>query len=237
MGRGHAVASPAAWRGSRMTARPGLKVAFKIRRSAPGWAIAHMGRGRDRWEAVPEKKRAIMRSLLLGSILAIAMTACLGPASDPPPPTSQPALDDPAKANPSGDVRPPEPAARSTPPIGDDHPPIDTLAGTTWQEQTAEVCADWFSRFCTSTFPRTAVLPGGPGWAPMLALRGHLLSDAEQADVSLLSMHVTNRIRGRRARFVPSWGLAGESLRLDDPRPHHQHLADHRAVGRLRGRR
>lgn len=107
-----------------------------------------------------------MRSLLLGSILAIAMTACLGPASDPPALTSQPALDDPATANPSGDVRPLEPAARSTPPIGDDHAPIDNLAGTTWQEQTAEVCADWFSRFCTSTFPAPQCSPAAPGGLP-----------------------------------------------------------------------
>lgn len=106
-----------------------------------------------------------MKSLVLGSILAIAMTACLDPASDPPPPTSQPALDDPARANPSGDVRPLEPAARSTPPAGDDHPPLDNLLGTTWQEQTVEMCFDWFLTFCTSSFP-SPQCPAAPAGQP-----------------------------------------------------------------------
>jgi hypothetical protein len=120
-----------------------------------------------------------MKRLLLGSILAIAMTACLAPASDPPPPTSQPALDDPAKANPSGDVRPLEPAARSTPPTGEDHPPLANLAGTTWQEQTAEICVDWFSRFCTSTFPApqcSPAFPAGQPCSPSGAICYHTLS-------------------------------------------------------------
>lgn len=105
-----------------------------------------------------------MKSLVLGSILAIAMTACVGPASDPPPPTSQPALDDPARANPS-DVRPLEPAARATAPTGDGHPPLDNLTGTTWQEQTVEMCFDWFLTFCTSSFP-SPQCPAAPAGQP-----------------------------------------------------------------------
>lgn len=106
-----------------------------------------------------------MKSLFLGSILAIAMTACLDPASDPLPSTSQPAIDDPAKPSPSGDVKLLEPAARSILPTGDDHPPLDHLLGTTWQEQTVEMCFDWFLTFCTHSFP-SPQCPAAPAGQP-----------------------------------------------------------------------
>src|SRR5215510_10466919 len=79
-----------------------------------------------------------MKRLFLGSILAIAMAACLDPASTSPPSTS-------------------------TPLAVDDHPPVNTLVATTWQEQTAEVCSQWFLRFCTSTFPSPQCPPSPAG--------------------------------------------------------------------------
>jgi hypothetical protein len=76
---------------------------------------------------------------LFGSILAIAMAACLDPASQ-------------------------SPASASTAPAGDD-PRIETLVTTTWQEQSAEICFDWFLRFCSPTFP-SPQCPAAPAGQP-----------------------------------------------------------------------
>lgn len=98
-----------------------------------------------------------MKRLFLGSVLVIAMAACVDPASDPPPST------------PSSEVSSQELAASSEPASSADRPPVTTQVAGVWNNQFMDLCRDWFLQYCFADFPapQCPAAPDGKSCSPV----------------------------------------------------------------------